>query len=323
MEMATILCVTLVVIVNGWTDAPNAITAVVSSGAMPYPRAVALAAVFNLLGVMLAAAFFPGVAQTMLALSHFPGAAAQAVGAAICIVLLIVAAWGTLAWRFGIPTSESHALLAGVAGAALALQTGAAAPWDVTLWTKVGVGLAGSLFLGWGLAKGISLLLKGILRRLPPSMLTAGQSATAAGLALLHGAQDGQKFMAMLLATGGTMEAVLLPGPRWLPAAFLCGAAMTLGTSLGGKRIIDNVGGRLAPVNLAEGICGDMGAVGALGILTILGLPVSTSHLRVAALAGSAPKVDKGALGEMLWAWGLTLPVCFGVAYLAVRLLVA
>ena len=135
------LLVLAVLFVNGWTDAPNAIASAVGSGAMDFRRAAALAAGCNFAGSALACLLFPAVAATMGGLVSFSDApaAVTALGAAMLSVVL----WAVLAWRFGLPTSESHALLSGLSGAALALGPHRAAlqagPW---LWTLAGLALS-------------------------------------------------------------------------------------------------------------------------------------------------------------------------------------
>ena len=137
-----------VLLVNGWTDAPNAIATAVSSGALPFPAAAALAAVCDLLGALLAAALFPAVTETVLELAQFGGDRQSALWA-LCAALGAVVLWSTVAWIFGLPTSESHGLLAGLTGAALALEGGAV---DLRAWTRVLLALPLSIALGWLLA---------------------------------------------------------------------------------------------------------------------------------------------------------------------------
>lgn len=114
------LLVLAVIFINGWTDAPNAIATAVGSGALTFRRGVWLAAACNFLGTFLSAVFFPAVAATMSDLIVFPGGTWAAL-TALCAAMLSILLWAVLAWRFGLPTSESHALMAGLCGAALAL----------------------------------------------------------------------------------------------------------------------------------------------------------------------------------------------------------
>ena len=111
------LLVLAVIFVNGWTDAPNAIATAVGSGSLTFRQGVWLAAGCNFLGAAMACLLFPAVAATVEDLIVFPGGDEAAL-TALCAALLSILVWAVLAWRFGLPTSESHALMAGLAGAA-------------------------------------------------------------------------------------------------------------------------------------------------------------------------------------------------------------
>ena len=138
MAVVHLVAVVAVVVVNGWTDAPGALTTVVCSGVLPRRRAVALVAAANGVGAALAGLLLPRVASTMLRLADFPQLDGRASTLLLCLVLGVVSLWGTLAWVWGIPTSESHALLAALGGAALATGGGSL---DLGLWGQVGLGL--------------------------------------------------------------------------------------------------------------------------------------------------------------------------------------
>ena len=142
------LLVLAVIFVNGWTDAPGAIATAVGSGALSFRRGVWMAAACNFLGAAVACLCFPAVADTigeLVAFAH-PGQAATALNAALLSIVL----WAVAAWRFGLPTSESHALVAGVSGAALAMP-GGAANLHAGAWGRVGLGLLLSVGLGLAL----------------------------------------------------------------------------------------------------------------------------------------------------------------------------
>jgi len=141
----TRLLVLAVIFVNGWTDAPGAIATAVGSGALSFRRGVWMAAACNFLGAAVACLCFPAVADTigeLVAFAH-PGQAATALNAALLSIVL----WAVAAWRFGLPTSESHALLAGLSGGALALGAGAA-QLSPGAWLRALAGLALSLPAG-------------------------------------------------------------------------------------------------------------------------------------------------------------------------------
>ena len=159
------LLVLAVIFVNGWTDAPNAIATAVGSGALTFRRGVALAAVCNFVGAALACLCFPAVADTVGGLVSFgdPRSAVCALNAALLSIVL----WAVAAWRFGLPTSESHALLAGLSGGALALS-GGAAQLNGRAWLMALAGLGLSLPAGVAAGRLFRRILTGRLRRPKP-----------------------------------------------------------------------------------------------------------------------------------------------------------
>ena len=299
-----------VIFVNGWTDAPNAIATAVASGALSFRRAAGLAALCNLAGAVLSTLFFPAVARTVWSLAGSGGTAPVD----LCAVFGAIVLWAAAAWRLGIPTSESHALLGGLAGAALAIPGGWTA-LDPAPWLAALAGLVLSLVLGFCLG-GLSLPL---LRGLSPKALRLGQIAGAAGMAFLHGAQDGQKFAGLLLFALPP-HSVLSPAG----AAFLCAAVMALGTLLGGRPIVEKVGKDLVPIRPLSGLSADVGGGITLLLCTIAGLPVSTTHAKTAAVAGAGradgQQVDRKCWRELVLTWLFTFPGCGVLAFLLARL---
>lgn len=311
-----------VLLVNGWTDAPNAIAGVVATGGLSFRKAVSLAAVFNFLGVLCVTAVNASVAQTIYSLARFSGGQRQTL-LALCAAMTAIILWATLAWFFGIPTSESHALAAGISGAAVALE-GSFACLNLNSWGKILLGLVlSTLFGAW--AGGWSLSL---VRRLdwPPALLRLCQVPAAAASAFFHGAQDGQKFLglfllAVALAGEGPQLGEGLAIPPWLMLA--CALAMAAGTALGGRRIIEKVAEEMVTLGPREGLASDLAGCGCLLVATLFGLPVSTTHTRTAALLGvgkaSAAGVDRRVAGEIVLAWLFTFPACFLIGWQMAR----
>ena len=311
-----------VVLVNGWTDAPNAIAGAVATGALSFRRAAALAAVCNLAGTLLAAIGSAPVAETLYTIASFGGDSRLAL-CALCAALTGIVAWGVLAWRFGVPTSESHALVAGVSGAALAMP-GGAANLHAGAWGRVGLGLLLSVGLGLALGRWWSRRMRGWRRS--PAFFRRGQMAGAAAMALLHGAQDGQKFIGIFLlgtalAAGGRAEG-RISIPLWL--AVLCAGLMALGTLAGGRRIVDTVGRDMAVLTPKSGLAADLGAACTLLLCTLGGLPVSTTHVKTTAILG-AGAVEGGPINRrVVWSvcmtWLFTFPGCGALGFLLTRL---
>ena len=304
------LLVLAVIFVNGWTDAPGAIATAVGSGAISFRRGVWMAAACNLIGAAAACVCFPAVADTVGELVAFSSACAAV--AALNAALLSIVLWAVAAWRFGLPTSESHALLAGLSGGALALGAGAA-QLNAGAWVKALAGLGLSLPAGVLAGRLIQRALAGRTHR--PDR---GQRWAAALTALLHGVQDGQKFLALLLLTDG------LDGTQSssrLALAMLTAGAMALGTALGGKPIVEKVGSELASLSPADGLAADLGAGAVLLVCSALGLPASTTHAKVSAICGAGRGASRRVMGQMAGAWALTFPACGALAFLLARVM--
>ena len=323
--LITALLTLAVLVVNGWTDAPNAIAGAVVTGALPFRRAVALAAVCNFLGVLCVTSVNASVADTIYSLASFGGGSRAAL-AALCAAMAAVVLWAALAWCFGIPTSESHALAAGVSGAAVALEGSfSCLRWDS--WGKVLLGLLLSALAGFGAGRLAACRLRAV--KASDRTLLGAQVPGAALAAFLHGAQDGQKFLGIFLlgttlarGQGGQSSPLI---PLWLMA--LCAGFMALGTLMGGRRIIDRVGREMVSLGPREGLAADLGSIACLLGATALGLPVSTTHTRTCALLGvgsaGGGRVDRRVAGEVALAWLLTFPGCGAVGYWSARLFLA
>ncbi len=321
-QLATVLLTLAVVLVNGWTDAPNAIACAVVTEALPFRWAVALAAVCNFLGVVCAAALHPAVTYTIYATARFSGGPGTAL-CALCAAMAAVVLWSAAAWLWGIPTSESHALVAGLSGAAAALEGDLSCiRWDS--WVKVLLGLA--------LSAGLGLWAGGRAWRLcapldwSEKLCKLLQIPGAAAGAFLHGAQDGQKFLGIFLLgcalSAGRQDEQTFWVPGWL--MLLCAAFLALGTGMGGRRIIDTVGRDMVELGPKQGLACDAASALCLLLATALGLPVSTTHTRTCALLGvcrgGGGRWDRKVARSVALAWVLTFPFCFALGFLLSRL---
>lgn len=307
--LPVLLLLSAVILVNGWTDAPNAIVTPVASGVLSFRTAAAMAALCNLLGVLSTAAVSDAVARTLYSIADFGPQALTALTAALAATAL----WGVIAWRFGIPTSESHALIAGLMGSALALGIDRLHTGPL-LW--VAFGLVLSLALGWLLGR----LFRALLPQSPKADFYAkGQILGAALTAFLHGAQDGQKFLGVLalILTFQHGGYALHPWECWA-----CAALMALGTLMGGRRIIETVGRKMVLLTPRAGFAAELGCAVTLTLCTLLGLPVSTTHAKTAAVLGAGSRPDPKVAGELGMAWLLTFPLCGMMAFVLVRLLI-
>lgn len=334
MLILTVLLTLGVIFVNGWTDAPNAIATCVSTRSMGPRAAILMAAACNFLGVLVMTLINASVAQTIYHMVDFQGNPHEA-SVALCAALFAIVLWAVAAWYFGIPTSESHALIAGLSGAAIALHGGLGGI-NGGEWVKVLYGLALSTFLGfafgWVAAKLTALLCRGMDRRKTTRFFQGAQIGGAAAMAFMHGAQDGQKFMGVFMLgvflASGNAEAAQFTLPIWL--MILCSLVMAVGTSVGGYRIIKAVGMDMVKLEKYQGFAADLAASACLLVSFFTGgIPVSTTHTKTTAIMGvGAAKrlsaVKWSVVKEMVLTWVLTFPGCgligFLMAWLFMRL---
>lgn len=327
--LITVILTLGVILVNGWTDAPNAIATCVSTRCMSPGRAIFMAAIFNFLGVLFMTMVNATVAQTIYNMVDFGGDPQKAL-VALCASLFAIVLWATAAWAFGIPTSESHALIAGISGSAIALQGGLSGI-NGDAWIKVVYGLVLSTVIGFGsgyvVTKVVEFLCKGKDRRRTNVFFKNGQIGAAAGMAFMHGAQDGQKFMGVFMLgvflANGQADVSNFVIPTWLMV--LCSAVMALGTSIGGYKIIKSVGMGMVKLEKYQGFSADLAATGALLLSSVTGIPVSTTHTKTTAIMGvGASKrlssVNWATVKEMVFAWVLTFPGCGLIGYLMAQL---
>lgn len=320
----TVILTLGVVLVNGWTDAPNAIATCVSTRAISAKKAIIMAAVFNFFGVLVMTMISKAVAQTIYNMVDF-GDNPKSALVALCAALFAIVVWATAAWAFGIPTSESHALIAGVTGAAIALQGGSGI--NGSEWIKVIYGLFMSSIMGFGLGylvtKLLALLCKNMDKRKTTSFFQKAQIGGGAAMAFMHGAQDGQKFMGVFMLgvflAKGQGNVTNFTIPLWL--MILCSLVMALGTSIGGYKIIKTVGMGMVKLGTYQGFAADAAAAISLLVASVFGVPVSTTHTKTTAIMGvGAAKriscVNWSVVNEMVAAWILTFPGCGLLGYL-------
>jgi PiT family inorganic phosphate transporter len=301
--------------VNGWTDAPNAIATVVSTRVLSPKKAIIMATLLNIAGTFSGTAVAATIGKDIVRADAIN---LVTIGAAMVAIVF----WSTLAWLFGLPTSESHALISGLAGAGLAT----AGP-DVLLWAgwqKVLIGLVFSTFVGFLGGYFIIIFIYRKFKNSKPQkvkkLFGRLQLLSAAFMAFGHGSNDGQKFVGaftLALVLGGVLpEFEVLP---WV--IVLCSVIMGIGTSIGGWRIIRTMGMSMVKLETYQGFAAETGAAFAIQIASIFGIPLSTTHTINTAIMGTGAAkrlsaVRWGVVGEVVTAWVLTFPVCGLISYL-------
>jgi len=296
--------------INGFHDAANSIATVVSTRVLSPGKAVVWAAFFNF------AAFFA-----------FGTAVARTIGTGMIDIHVVTFAvifaglfgaivWDLITWHYGLPTSSSHALIGGYAGAAIA-----EAGWSAIIpsgWTKTLIFIVVSPVVG--LVAGLILMVaiywafQGTTPARVDRWFRRLQLVSAALFSLNHGANDAQKtmgIMAGVLATAGYIDKSHFLIPTWVVLAAY--TAIGLGTLSGGWRIIHTMGSRITKLQPVHGFAAETGAAGAIFLATALGIPVSTTHAITGAIVGVGTTrrlsaVRWGVAGRIVWAWLLTIP---------------
>ena len=327
--IAVIIAALIFDYINGFHDAANAIATVVSTGVLPVRTAVILAGILNFAGAMTGTA----VAKTIA--SGF--AEAVIVTQVVVLAALIGASiWNLLTWWYGIPSSSSHALIGGLAGAVVAHAGLSAFNWS-TLGTKVLIPLVLSPLAGFTIAFLFMVALLWLVRRMRPAAVQRGsrrlQLVSACAMAFSHGSNDAQKTMGIItlalvayIAAGhAAMPAWMLPQgkdvPQWVILA--CAAAIGLGTMAGGKRIIKTMGAKIIRITPLQGFAAETAGTATILTASAFGVPVSTTHCISACIMGvGASKrlsaVRWGVAGNIVMAWVLTIPMSAGFAFVAV-----
>ncbi len=295
--------------VNGFHDAANSIATVVSTRVLSPRWAVVWAAFFNFVAFL----FFGLHVATTIGKGIVDPAV---VDTAIVFAALVGAiAWDLITWWWGIPSSSSHALIGGLAGAAIA--KGGAQFLDAPGLIKIAVSIVLSPVLGLVLAFSLMTAVFWIFRRSTPARVDGwfrrGQLVSAALYSLGHGGNDAQKTMGiiavLLFATGHLGPTFYVP--LWVVLA--CHAAMALGTLSGGWRIVRTMGLRITKLKPVGGFCAETGGAITLFAATSLGIPVSTTHTITGAIVGvgavtKLSAIRWGVAGRIVWAWVFTIP---------------
>ena len=332
--------------INGFHDCANAIATVVSTKVLTPRQAIAMAAVFNLVGAFVGTAVATTIGKGIV---DKEAVTMGTVLAALCGAII----WNLITWWLGLPSSSSHALIGSLCGAAVASTHGkwAVLHWSFLdparqthegLWPKIVIPMITSPVLGLLLGALLMLTLVAILRKVRPYLVQRIfgklQIVSAAWMGLSHGSNDAQKTMgiiALALFTGtqaGVFEDLpaslsFLRTPEFVVAPWViltCALVMAAGTAAGGWRIIRTMGHKMVRLQPVHGFAAETTAGIIIQSATHLGIPVSTTHVITTSIMGvGATKrlsaVKWGVVHRILWAWVLTLPVSGVLGYVAMR----
>ena len=304
---------------NGFHDAANSIATVVSTGVLKPGQAVVFAAFFNVIAIFI---FHLSVAATVGKGIVLPGIVDTNV---VFGALVGAITWNFITWYYGIPSSSSHALIGGIAGAAIA-KAGVGALLMAGIMKTI-VFIFVSPLLGFLLGSMMMVLVAWTFRGFRPLKVDKWfrrlQLVSAGAYSLGHGGNDAQKTIGiiwmLLIATGYTQASDATP-PTWV--IVICYSAIGMGTMFGGWRIVKTMGQKITKLKPVGGFCAETGGAITLFLATALGVPVSTTHTITGAIVGvgatrRASAVRWGVAGNIIWAWVLTIPASAFVAALA------
>ena len=320
MFIMAIFCSYLYAFVGGFTDAANAIATSVGSRALSPTTAVLMAGVLEIVGALTgtAVALTIGIGIVSLELISM---------ATVSAAILATMSWSLFAYYFGIPLSETHGLIGGIIGAALA-----AAGSKVIIWgglTKVLIAMVISPLIGFG----GSMILMGVIYKLwhsasakqMTSIFKNLQRFSAAFMAFSHGRNDAQKPMGILVMVLALYFGWENPTvPLWVILSI--GLTAGVGVAVGGWRIIKTLGLKIAPLSPEQGFAAEMSAAGILQLASAFGIPVSTTHTITSSIVGAGvarrlSSVRWGITLEIVISWALTLPVTIALGWLFANLL--
>jgi PiT family inorganic phosphate transporter len=308
--------------INGFHDAANSIATIVSTRVLSPGQAVVWAAFFNFI-----AAFFFGTAVAKTVGSGMVDLKVVTF-AVIGAGLLGAITWNLITWYFGLPTSSSHALFGGYAGAAVAKAGFGAVIWSG--WTKTLVFIVVAPALGLIVGLGMMTATYWLFRYASPArvdkLFRRMQLLSAAAFSLMHGANDAQKTMGIIagaLFTAGYLQTFHIP--FWV--VLTAHAAIGLGTLSGGWRIIKTMGSKITKLQPVHGFAAETGAAAAILTATVLGVGISTTHTITGSIIGVGATrrlsaVRWGVATQIVWAWVLTIPAAAtvgAISYLVLR----
>jgi inorganic phosphate transporter, PiT family len=321
--IATVLFALAFDVINGFHDSANSIATVVSTRVLSPRWAVLWAAFFNFVAMFI---FAPKVADTISKIIKIDARDPTFVWVVLCGLIGAIV-WDLLTWWWGLPTSSSHALIGGLAGAGVAHAGWGVLRWEKLLPTLAYIPIAPVIGLVLGLAAmfAVSWLFHKWTPTGVDNLFRRGQLLSASLYSLGHGGNDAQKTMGIivaLLVAAGAMSpkktlSVTDMSTLWIILG--CHAAMAIGTAFGGWRIVKTMGMRITKLKPVGGFCAESAGAVTLFLATHFGIPVSTTHTITGAIVGvgatnKLSAVRWGVAANIVWAWLLTIPASAAVA---------
>ena len=313
----TFIVIMVLVFINGFTDAPNAITTVVSTKVLSFKKAAILSAIFNVIGIVMMCIISFSVADCISSIVILENGVKGLI--ALSSSMLSVIFFAIFESIFGIPTSETHGLIAGLTGSVVAI-TGNFSSVNFREWINVIIGLIWSVLGTLIIVKIIYKIFKERLYRVDSKKIKKYQKYSSYGLSFMHGAQDGQKFIGIVILFMYIVKGEVVPSnlnvQNTIWVIIFVAAMMFFGVSIGGKKIVENLGNNTVRLDNVKGVFSDIGTVINLFIASLFGIPVSTTHVKTMSIItlGEDTTNSKSVL-SIFKAWLWTFPVCFILSF--------
>ena len=325
-QILAVIITVLLIFTNGLTDAPNAIATLVGSKVMPFRKAAFISAILNFVGIILMSLVNISVADCISSMVNVSGGVNGFL--VLITAMLSVIIFALVALQFGIPTSETHGLVAGLTGSAIAIY--GLSSVNVNQWISVGIGLIWSILGTFILSILAEKIFKKVLAKVKDETVGKFQILGMCAMSFMHGAQDGQKFIGILIiynfiVKGLTVPEFIVPTEHIFIIIFVA-FVMFVGVSIGGEKIVQNIGNNVTTLTKKQALSSDIATSVTLLLASLNGLPVSTTHVKTMSIIGvgkcDKQKVSKKAVWDIIKAWVLTFPVCLGLSYILAKIFI-
>ncbi len=317
-HILTFIMIIILIFTNAITDAPNAIATLVGTKVMSFRKAARLSAIFNFIGIIVMSFVNLSVANcisSMVNLDDRENGMIVLLSGMIAVILFAL-----VAMKFGIPTSETHGLIAGLTGSAVAIYG-----WkSVSLneWRSVLVGLVwsivGTVLIGYIVVKIFEKMVEW-----KNDKIEKWQIIGCCGMSFMHGAQDGQKFIGILILFFGLVRNAYIPENiqpfNYVGIIIYTAFIMAMGVSIGGKKIVENIGSEMVELDNKQALMSDITTVITLFIASLTGMPVSTTHAKTVSIIAIGKnknsKMDGSRILSIGKAWLWNFPISGIIGY--------
>lgn len=321
----TFFIISILILTNAVTDAPNAIATLVGTKVMKFRKAAFLSAVSNFIGVILMSFINISVADCISGIIKIDSSKESIF--VLMSSMLSVIIFALIALKFGIPTSETHGLVAGLTGSAIAIY--GIKGVNLNEWINVIIGLFWSVLGSLVIAFILNKVLKRKLNSIKEKDVEKIQIVGCMGMSFMHGAQDGQKFIGILIIFLSIVSKVPILNTinpmDYIWIILFVSILMFLGVSWGGKSIVENIGSNMAKIDKRQALLTDISTATTLLIASLTGLPVSTTHVKTISIIGVSKynkvKLEKKTVTDIIKAWILTFPICALIGVILTKIL--